>query len=152
VCIRNFPNIYIYIYIHTHTHTHTHLLCSYISFHLMIYSPWNSKRFLAKIKSYPFIKFFVRILDTCKPCCFRLIFNSRYNLYFQEITCTIICFLDSRKPHSSKSILCGFRWESKIPAVLSSYKRCTPLLELETCCANLKSFTITCTIINIIPY
>jgi len=52
-------------------------------------------------------------------------------------------FLDSRKSHSLESALCGSKWGSKIPAVPDSYKSCTPLLELETCCADLKSFTIT---------
>jgi hypothetical protein len=52
-------------------------------------------------------------------------------------------FLDSRKPHFSKSALCGSRWASKTPAVPDSYKRCTPWLELETCCAHLKPFVIT---------
>jgi hypothetical protein len=52
-------------------------------------------------------------------------------------------FLDSRKPHSSESVLCGPRWASKNPAVPDSYKRCTSWLELETCCADLKPFTIT---------
>jgi hypothetical protein len=55
----------------------------------------------------------------------------------------IIFFLDSRKPHPPKSTLCGPRWASKTPAVPSSYKRCTPWLELETCCVDLKSFAIT---------
>jgi len=52
-------------------------------------------------------------------------------------------FLDSRKPHFSESTLCGSRWTSKTPAVPDSYKRCTPWLELETCCAHLKPFVIT---------
>jgi hypothetical protein len=52
-------------------------------------------------------------------------------------------FLDSRKPHSLESVLCGPRWASKTPAVLGFYKRCTPWLELETCCADLKPFAIT---------
>jgi len=42
-----------------------------------------------------------------------------------------------------ESALCGRRWGSKTPAVPGSYKRCTPWLELETCCANLKPFAIT---------
>jgi len=52
-------------------------------------------------------------------------------------------FLDSRKSHSLKSVLYGPRWASKIPAVSGSYKRCTPWLELETCCVDLKLFSIT---------
>jgi hypothetical protein len=52
-------------------------------------------------------------------------------------------FLDSRKPHSQESVFCGSRWASKTSAVSGSYKRCTPWLELETCCADLKFFTIT---------
>jgi hypothetical protein len=47
------------------------------------------------------------------------------------------------KPHPQESALCGLRWASKTPAVPSSYKRCTPWLELETCCANFKPFAIT---------
>jgi len=42
-----------------------------------------------------------------------------------------------------KNILCRSRWASKTPAVPDFYKRCTPWLKLETCCADLKSFTIT---------
>jgi len=42
-----------------------------------------------------------------------------------------------------ESALCGPRWGSKIPVVSGSYKRCTPWLELETCCADLKPFAIT---------
>jgi hypothetical protein len=52
-------------------------------------------------------------------------------------------FLDSKKPYLPESALCGSRWENKTPAVSSSYKRCTSWLEFETCCANLKPFTIT---------
>jgi hypothetical protein len=52
-------------------------------------------------------------------------------------------FLDSRKPHFPKSVFCGPRWASKIPTVPCSYKRCTPWLKLETCCADLKLFVIT---------
>jgi len=44
---------------------------------------------------------------------------------------------------SRKSALCGPRWGSKTPAIPGSYKRCTPWLELKTCCANLKPFVIT---------
>jgi hypothetical protein len=52
-------------------------------------------------------------------------------------------FLDLRKLYSLESVLCGFRWASKTPVVPCSYKRCTPWLKLETCCVNLKLFTIT---------
>ena len=52
-------------------------------------------------------------------------------------------FLDSRKLHPLESALCGPRWASKTPIVLGFYKRCTPRLELETCRADLKPFTIT---------
>jgi hypothetical protein len=44
---------------------------------------------------------------------------------------------------SPESALCGPRWGSKTPAVPGSYKKCTPWLELETCCADLKPFAIT---------
>jgi hypothetical protein len=44
---------------------------------------------------------------------------------------------------SSESVLCGCRWGNKTPVVPDSYKRCTPWLELETCCADFKPFTIT---------
>jgi len=46
-------------------------------------------------------------------------------------------------PTPQKSALCEPRWASKTPAVSGSYKRCTPWLELETCCADLKPFAIT---------
>jgi hypothetical protein len=52
-------------------------------------------------------------------------------------------FFDSRKPHPPESALCGLRWGSKTSAVPGSYKRCTPWLELETCCADPKFFVIT---------
>jgi hypothetical protein len=52
-------------------------------------------------------------------------------------------FLNSRKPHFQESALCGPRWASKTSAVPGSYKRCTFWPELETCCADLKPFTIT---------
>jgi hypothetical protein len=42
-----------------------------------------------------------------------------------------------------ESALCGFKWASKTPAVPDSYKRCMLWLELETCCVDLKLFTIT---------
>ena len=51
--------------------------------------------------------------------------------------------MDLRKPHPLESALCGSRWAGKTPAVSDSFKRCTPWLELETYCANLKSFAIT---------
>jgi hypothetical protein len=44
---------------------------------------------------------------------------------------------------SPESALCGLRWGSKTPAVPGSYKRCTPWLELKTCCADPKPFAIT---------
>jgi hypothetical protein len=54
----------------------------------------------------------------------------------------IFFFLLEETP-PSESALYGFRWASKTSAVSSSYKRCTPKLELETCCADLKPFVIT---------
>jgi hypothetical protein len=42
-----------------------------------------------------------------------------------------------------KSVLYRLRWGSKTPVVPGSYKRCTPWLELDTCCADLKPFAIT---------
>jgi hypothetical protein len=56
-----------------------------------------------------------------------------------KITTTFF-FLDSRKPHPPERALCGSRWGSKTPIVPDFYKRCTPWLELETCCADLKPF------------
>jgi hypothetical protein len=52
-------------------------------------------------------------------------------------------FLDSRKPYPPESVFYRHRWASKTPNVPGSYKRCTPWLELETCCADLKRFAIT---------
>jgi hypothetical protein len=52
-------------------------------------------------------------------------------------------FWDSSIPRFLESVLCGFRWRSKIPAILGSYKRYTSWLELETCCTDFKPFTIT---------
>jgi len=52
-------------------------------------------------------------------------------------------FFGFEKIYFLKSVLCGSRWTSKTSAIPSSYKRCTPWLELETCCANLKLFAIT---------
>jgi len=52
-------------------------------------------------------------------------------------------FLYSRKPHPPENVFYGLRWASKTPAVPGSYKRYTSRLELETCCADLKPFTIT---------
>jgi len=40
---------------------------------------------------------------------------------------------------SPESVFCRPRWASKTPAVPDSYKRCTPWLELEICCAGLDS-------------
>jgi len=57
--------------------------------------------------------------------------------------CLDFFFLDSRKPHLLKSVLCELRWASKTPAIPGFYKRCMSWLELETCCTDLKSFTIT---------
>jgi len=51
--------------------------------------------------------------------------------------------LDSRKLHPPKNAFYRPRWASKISAIPGSYKRCTPWLELETCCADLKPFAIT---------
>jgi hypothetical protein len=42
-----------------------------------------------------------------------------------------------------ESIFYGLRWVNKTPAVPDSYKKYTPWLELETCYADLKLFTIT---------
>ena len=71
-------------------------------------------------------------------------FSRQYILMFYNYTLFFdyFFFLDSRKPYPPKSALCGLRWVSKTPAVPGSYKRCTPWLELETCCANLKPFTL----------
>jgi hypothetical protein len=55
----------------------------------------------------------------------------------------LILFFYSRKPHFLKSIFCGLRWASKTSIVSDSYKRYRPWIELETCCADLKSFAIT---------
>ena len=55
----------------------------------------------------------------------------------------IFFILDSREPLLSKSILCGSRWASKTSVVLDFYKKCMLWLELEICCADLKSFIIT---------
>jgi len=63
--------------------------------------------------------------------CFFLQIHWRWNI-----------FLDLRTQFL-KSVFYRFRWKSKTPAVPDSYKRCTLLLELKTCCANLKPFTIT---------
>ena len=57
--------------------------------------------------------------------------------------CLDFFFLNSRKPHLSKSVLCEPRWASKIMVIPDFYKRCTSWLELETCCVDLKLFTIT---------
>jgi len=48
-----------------------------------------------------------------------------------------------------KSVFYRFREASKTSAVPSSYKRCTSWLELETCCADLKSFIITLCLLRI---
>jgi hypothetical protein len=70
------------------------------------------------------------------------------SLFFQvndkveSINPIIFFFFDSRKPYPPESVFCGPRWWSKTPAVPGSYKRYTPWLELETCCADLKPFTI----------
>jgi hypothetical protein len=63
--------------------------------------------------------------------------------YFYSCFHCFFFFLNSRKPHSQESALCGPRWASKTSAVPGSYKRCTFWPELETCCADLKPFTIT---------
>jgi hypothetical protein len=70
--------------------------------------------------------------------------NLFYHIYF--------FFLDLRKPYFPESILCRSRWESKTPAVPDSYKRYTPWLELETCCADLKPFNITLCPLETFPY
>ena len=57
--------------------------------------------------------------------------------------CMVTFFFWIRGTPSSESALCGSRWATKTPAVPGSYKRCTPWLELETCCADLKPFAIT---------
>jgi len=59
-------------------------------------------------------------------------YKSSYTLFFY-----------SRKPHLLESVFCGSRWVSKTPVIPGSYKRCTPWLELETSCADLKPFAIT---------
>jgi hypothetical protein len=55
----------------------------------------------------------------------------------------LVFFLDSRKSHFPESVFCGSRWMSKTLTISGSYKRCTPWLELETCCADLRPFAIT---------
>ena len=52
-------------------------------------------------------------------------------------------FLDAIKFHFSESVFYGIKWASKVSVVSSFYKRWTFWLELETCCADHKSFTIT---------
>jgi len=44
---------------------------------------------------------------------------------------------------SLQSAFCGLRWWNKTLAISGSYKRCTPWLEFETCCADLELFVIT---------
>jgi hypothetical protein len=63
------------------------------------------------------------------------------NIYSRQYL--IFFFLNLRKPHFFKNILCKSRWGRKTPAVSGFYKRCTPWLELETCYTDLKSFVIT---------
>jgi hypothetical protein len=70
----------------------------------------------------------------------RFLYLDCWSLFFNFI---ILCFFYSRKPHLSKSALCGSRWASKTSTIPYSYKRCTPWLELKTCCADLKLFVIT---------
>ena len=43
-----------------------------------------------------------------------------------------------------KNIFCRFRWASKTPSILSSYKRCTrtPWLKFEISCIDFKSFVV----------
>jgi hypothetical protein len=72
-----------------------------------------------------------------KSCLFKL--HGLLHMFIE----LIFFFLDSRKPHPPESALYGPRWASKTPAVPGSYKRCTPWLELETWCADLKPFVIT---------
>ena len=69
--------------------------------------------------------------------------KSRFPSLFLSFFSTPQNFFLSKKPHPLKSVLCGSRWASKTPAVPDSYKRCTPWLELETYCADLKLFAIT---------
>jgi len=74
--------------------------------------------------------------------------KNTYNMFFLLIymlySHTILFFFLIRGHLTlPESALCGPRWGSKTPAVPGSYKRCTPWLELETCCADLKPFDIT---------
>jgi len=60
-------------------------------------------------------------------------------------------FFGFEKTHFLKSLFYRSRWKSKTPVVPDSYKRCTLLLELKTCCANLKPFTITLRLLGQAP-
>jgi len=59
------------------------------------------------------------------------VWNSPFFFYF---------FFEFEKPHPLESVFYGFRRASKTPVIPGSYKRCTPWLELETCCADLKPY------------
>ena len=87
---------------------------------------------VAKITSYQMFSIYAKLIHVnhCFTC-------GWYNLLEWFI------YFYSRKPYPPESVLCGSRWASKTSAVPGSYKRCTPWLELETCCADLKSFVIT---------
>jgi hypothetical protein len=70
-------------------------------------------------------------------------FSSWLNLFFFANSLTLEHLFGFEKTHFLKSVFYRSRWKNKTPAVPDSYKRCTLLLELKTCCANLKPFTIT---------
>jgi len=59
------------------------------------------------------------------------------------IVLNVFIFFYSRNPRLPENALYEPRWTSKTPVVPGSYRRCTPWLELETCCADLKLFAIT---------
>ena len=58
------------------------------------------------------------------------------------LSSTCIFFFKFEKTLFLREYILRFRWASKILVALDSYKRCTPWLELETCCADLKLFII----------
>jgi hypothetical protein len=88
------------------------------------------------------------MLNYLKPFCGSIYLNNHNRgshecVFLITFLIKLFFYYYSGKLYFLKNTLCGLRWASKIRVVPDSYKRCTSWLELETYCADLKSFAIT---------